>query len=211
MLADWALWLCIYLGAGAALLLALRWVISATGVGDRRTPWVRQMMQAVQDMQGPKTVDWRSVRRQLVLVPLIWLVWPLALGIGIREAFFPSQPRYAPPDPQEAFAYRHASRSKEVTQAQAQLLGEIAPDPLGRTPDLPFGHLNPAWRALLECMHSADTLRYFEIAAAPGAVGAAGAANAVGHSPKTTPGAAQRGLAVVRGQRVRSEFIFESN
>ena len=95
MLADWALWLCIYLGAGAALLLALRWVISATGVGDRRTPWVRQMMQAVQDMQGPKTVDWRSVRQQLALVPLIWLVWPLALGIGIREAFFPSQPRYA--------------------------------------------------------------------------------------------------------------------
>ena len=205
MLADGALWLCIYLGAGAALLLALRWVISATGVGDRRTPWVRQMM------QGPKTVDWRSVRQQLALVPLIWLVWPLALGIGIKGAFFPSQPRYAPPDPQEAFAYRRASRSKEMTQAQAQLLGEIAPDPLGRTPELPFGHLNPAWRALLGCMHSADTLRYFEIAAAPEPMGAAGATDTVGRSPKATPGIAQRGLAVVRGQRVRSEFIFESN
>ena len=70
-------------------------------------------------------------------------------------------------------------------------------------PDLPFGHLNAGWRALLADKQVGDTLWYFEMP---------GYTPEPDESPQrqlSVPRGAKRGYALVQSSKVRKEFIYE--
>jgi hypothetical protein len=71
-------------------------------------------------------------------------------------------------------------------------------------PDLPFGHLNAGWCALLASRQSGDTLWYFEV---PGYT--PGPKDTPHRHQWSVPQGAKHGYALVQSGKVRAEFVFE--
>lgn len=208
MPANWQVWLGGYLALGAALLLLMR----LTVIGVRRMLLKSEWLDVISDGERGPTEHWRLLRsrqRTVAMLSLIWLVWPLSVLVGIKELIFPgkrddmsNEERYKS-DPQDAFAYKKRTKARQISPAQAEVLGQVAPDPLGRMPDAPFGHLNAGWQALLGGMTPGDTLHYFEIA---------GKLTTRDDKPQwAQPRGAKRGLAVLRGKLVQAELVFEAD
>ena len=200
MHADAGWWLGGYLGLGALVILLLRGVVSAYGIGWRHRP---------EPPRGPQT--WRELqehRQWAVFAFFAWWIWPLAALIIIKKIVSPSQLDQndrciaQAADPQYAFVYKRRTTCRKVSRAEALAMGQLEPDPLGRMPNVAFGHLNPAWEAMVGAMAPGDTLRYFTI------------------SPRRQRQdgpqwphhrGALRGLAVLRKRLVQAELVFESD
>ena len=92
----------------------------------------------------------------------------------------------------------------EIVQPQAVEADAIVSDPLARTPDLPFGHLNNGWLALKSQMKSGDSLWRFRTS---------------GYMPQNKnmehqyewPRKVLQGYAIVRRKKIIAEFLTQWN
>lgn len=133
-------WFGIYLITGVVALLAVRLWVRMTDKPDPRTQWVRDVVKMVRELPG-KTAELKKNRDVLIFAPWILLFWPLAFVIGVKERISPTVWK---PNPEDAFACHRQHLVRLVSPDAAQADAKVA-DPLGRVPDLPFGHLNAGW------------------------------------------------------------------
>jgi hypothetical protein len=157
------IWLALYLAAGAIVLVmawGLHWLAE----------WRRG--RARSGRPGPSRAAPGRLRHRIqseLVVPAIAslgmvLAWPLVAGIFVRSWL----PRTAPvaPKAEPAFAVA-AGDLLEPLSIQDIESREVVSDPLGAVPDLPFGHLHPAWRRFLDGQAPSDRLWRFRTAWPP--------------------------------------------
>lgn len=189
-------WFGIYLFIGGITLIILRTTAILVEMKDKQvSTWVSEVYQLLHEPFDKRSF-WKRHRETFIIFPWIWLFWPIAIAIAIKVIFFPSEWK---PDPEAAFTCRRQHLVLEVTPEAAEHEAAIF-DPLGRVPDLPFGHLNAGWRALLASRQKMDRLWYFELP---------GDAKHEGGNPWPVPQGARRGYALVSKGKVRAEFVFE--
>jgi hypothetical protein len=92
----------------------------------------------------------------LGVVGFVVFMWPVLLALIVwallsREADGPDEERFTVPE---------SSLIEVLSQAEIESR-ELVDDPLGGVPHLPFGHLNPVWRTLLERMTPESTIWTF--------------------------------------------------
>ena len=183
MLANQILyWFGIYLAIGLPVIVLLRLL----GAIRTKLQPAGEMYRAIMaDLKGKESrrVRWTRFAGEILMYPLILIIWPVVLVIFILDMYFSSKDHWKP-DPEAAFNCRRQHLVRVVAPEAAEA-DAIVVDPLGRVPDLPFAHLNPGWHALLADRQIGDTLWYFEV-----------------------PGA-KRGYALVQSGKVRKEFVFE--
>lgn len=194
-------WFCIYLATGVAAILITRLVVFIImRKRDRPSEGLRNIFKAMRDTRQ-QPIKWKDLAEQyLLFVPLIFLLWPLAFGMVLKDRFYPTVWK---PDPEDAFACHRKHLVRVVSPDAAEAEAKVV-DPLGRVPDLPFGHLNAGWRALLANRQLGDLLWYFEI---PGYTPGPEAPPQRHHW--SVPQGAKRGYALARSGKVRAEFVFE--
>jgi hypothetical protein len=188
-------WFGIYLATGVAALFTMRLLVSITEAPDQPSQWVKDVVQMVREVKHNAN-NWKKHLEKLIFLPLMLLLWPVAIVIVLFEIF--RQDRWKP-DPEAAFTCRRQHLVQVVTPEAAQAEAKVF-DPLGRVPDLPFGHLTAGWCALLAGKQEMDELWYFEVP---------------GNEPEPddqqwpVPQGARRGYALVRSGEVRADFVFE--
>ena len=183
MLANQMLyWFGIYLAIGLPVLVLLRLLGAIRTKLQPAGEMYRAIMADLRSKES-RRVRWTRFAKEILMYPLILLIWPLAIVIFIQSVCFPSNGHWTP-DPEAAFNCRRQHLVRVVAPEAAEAEAKVV-DPLGRAPDLPFGHLNAGWHALLADRQIGDSLWYFVV-----------------------PGA-KRGYALVHSSKVRKEFVFE--
>jgi len=188
-------WFGVYLIAGACVLVLMRLYVKLVVRPPGNSEFVTEMMAAI---RADQPFDWRSKAKSVLFMPLAVLVWPLSVGVGISEIRKPARgyPGNPPePAPEEQFRCQREHLRMPISAAEAEMMGTVT-DPLGRAPDLPFGHLNGAWVTFLNKKEADFSLWYFEVPLE----------NAV-----VRPERACRGFAWVKARTVQAEFVFETN
>ena len=194
-------WFAIYLAVGIPVLILLRVMVY---ILDGPSPYGGVLHEIMQEIRGKERLTVRSMRlaAKISMFPLVLLIWPLVIGIVIQDRYFPSEHGWKP-DPEAAFNCRRKHLVRVITPEAAEAQAWVV-DPLGRVPDVPFGHLYPGWCALLAERQIGDSLWYFEVP---------------GYTPEpdaepqrhqyAVPRGAKRGYALVHSRKVRAEFVFE--
>jgi hypothetical protein len=183
MLANQILyWFGIYLAVGLPVVVVLR-LLGA--IRTKLQPAGEMHRAIIADLRSKESrrVRWKRFAGIILMYPLILLIWPVVLVILILDMYFSSKDHWTP-DPEAAFNCRRQHLVRVVAPEAAEAEAKVV-DPLGRAPDLPFGHLNAGWHSLLADRQIGDSLWYFEV-----------------------PGA-KRGYALVQASKVRKEFVFE--
>jgi hypothetical protein len=181
-------WFAIYLGCGLAAYLLLRVLVKLTGKERKPT----KSAQALLDAAKPPKTPLQRIRektKNLLEYALALLFWPLPAGIAIHELVFVRSVPWEP-NPEDAFTCKKKHLVRQTTPEEAQKLGVVV-DPLHRVPDLPFGHLNAGWLALLNKQAAGHQLWFFEIA--------------------EQDRIQTRGFALVKKGAVCEEFLYEWN
>ena len=89
-------------------------------------------------------------------VCFVVFLWPVLLALIVWAALT----RKADGPDEERFTVPESGLIEVLTRAEIESR-ELVDDPLGVTPHLPFGHLNPVWRTLLEGMTPESTIWTF--------------------------------------------------
>ena len=148
-----------YLGIGL--------VVLAVGYGEHRltrekeSDFVRDALAAL-DPERNKLSN-RILRNFVAPVMagvLMVAVWPVAVYIKIQELRNKNQPAAPDLDAEREFAVRREHLGERLQVAEIERR-EMVHDPLGAVPELPFGHLNPAWRAFREGVADGSALWSF--------------------------------------------------
>ncbi len=189
-------WFGVYLGVGACMLVLLRLYVSLVLRPPPQSEFVTTMMAAI---RAEQSFDWRERAESVLFLPLALLVWPLSIGVGISEMRKPARTYPEPaPAPEQKFRCQREHLRMPTSPLEAEKLGVVT-DPLGRTPALPFGHLNAAWLAFLAQQGAGYSLWYFEVPQDPPR-----------HAEtEGKPCLKYRGFAWVKARKVQVEFVFE--
>lgn len=86
------------------------------------------------------------------------VAWPAALYMKGKEIFGKKSESALDEERQFAVGCSHLQECLTVLQIETR---EVVTDPLGAVPDLPFGHLNAAWKAFVEDVGADDELWSF--------------------------------------------------
>ncbi|TSA14898.1 MAG: hypothetical protein D4R79_02370 [Comamonadaceae bacterium] len=82
-------------------------------------------------------------------------IWPIFVWVMVYEKLFTVP---LPPPPQFKVTREHL---RDVLSIESIETDTRVTDPLGAVPDLPFGHLNPAWERLKTGMQPGDQISTF--------------------------------------------------
>jgi len=97
-----------------------------------------------------------------VLTALVVVVlWPVGLFMKAKDLLIKASDgdtNYY--DPDREFVVQHADLQERLSIAEIEATAYIT-DPLNAVPQLPFGHLYPAWEALVDSMGPDDTVWSF--------------------------------------------------
>ena len=80
--------------------------------------------------------------------------WPIAVGLKLKEVLI--RHLHEPTRKPEGFVVRETDLERSFTIAEIEERERVV-DPLGAVPDLPFGHLNSAWRRFVDMQGPGDT------------------------------------------------------
>ena len=134
---------------------------------------------------------------------MVFVLWPVSVCIAIYMLYQDRKSETWSPDPQDAFTCQSKHLVAVLTPESAESINRIV-DPRGRVPDVPFGHLNTGWRALIDSMKEGDELWSFEVP---------GYAPGPGEPPSRHKWAlargTERGYALVASGKVKAEFVYE--
>lgn len=176
-----------YLGISAGSMLL--WILYCKFVEEKREQSTRGVASAFQsarkgvlsrilnDILGPALIG-------LIFVPF----WPVLFFFEMKFRFFDKENRAPSEEPEFA-----VTRDDLQTQLSLQEIEQIEMvfDPLGAAPNVPFGHLNAAWKKFCEGMEPNDSLWSFT----------AQWASAWGSKD------IRQGYVIVRGEEIGAHFI----
>ena len=149
-----------YLGIGAVVLAVL--FVWRRRTSDDESESLRDLLEVVNPNR--RTRSYR-IRRRIVTPVLttvafmvLWAVWPLAVYLRVVRFF--SDEDAIEEDMEREFAVEpvHLQVRLTLEEIEAQ---EMVDDPLDAVPNVPFGHLNAAWRTFLESQANSDELWSF--------------------------------------------------
>jgi hypothetical protein len=131
---------------------------------------------------------------------VVVFIWPITTCMVIYFIFFDKQGtlHYEPDEPR--FACKKEDLIAKVTPEEVEATSYVS-DPLGRSPNVPFGHLHQGWISLLGQLESEDELWSFKTKGwTPDSPG----------SPKfSAPVYVRSGYAVVRKKKIVADFVSE--
>jgi len=189
-------WCFLYLGIGAITFPLLRLLVYVFHRKESPSVWAQEVIKA---LEKEKTFGDRIKKTMMWFgsVILFCLIWPIALVIAAHATFIDTPaPHYNSDEP--SFTCQKDSLIKQVNPLEVEEASYIS-DPLGRVPNLPFGHLHQGWINLLAQLEPTDQLWSFQTK---------GEAIDPGELPKyVKPRNAKSGFAIVRDKKVVAEFI----
>lgn len=114
---------------------------------------LRSLFESKPTTLGDKFLEW--VLAPFVAITLVILGWPFLIYFEIKGRLYPT-----PPYVEKVFQVEreHLGTPVDISDIEAK---EKVIDPLGAVPDLPFGHLNTAWREFTAQMADGDRLWTF--------------------------------------------------
>jgi hypothetical protein len=159
---DWLLYLQIYFGVGLVVCLAV--VTSHMWMKRRQAS---SLTDALKSLNPSRQRFWYRVLEDVV-VPglafiLVWLVWPVAIGIKFFEMY---QKKEAAANSErlakaKVFVLKEEALIREMTVAEIEQANVVI-DPLGAAPNLPFGHLHAVWVEFRDGLGVGETVHLFE-------------------------------------------------
>ena len=146
-----------YLGIGAAVLAV---VFGAHRLTKKDEP---ESLHDLLDAVNPdrKKLSYRilnNVVAPVLAAVAVVVVWPAALYMKGKEIF--GKKSVSALDEEREFAVERSHLQERLTVLQIEAR-EAVTDPLGAVPDLPFGHLNAAWKTFAEGVGADDELWSF--------------------------------------------------
>ena len=134
-----------YLGIGVAVLAV---VFGAHRLTKKDEPEsLRDLLDAVNPDR--KKLSYRilnNVVAPVLAAVAVVVVWPAAVFMKVKEIF--GKKSEAALDEEREFAVERSHLQERLTVPQIEAR-EVVTDPLGAVPDLPFGHLNAAWKTFI--------------------------------------------------------------
>jgi hypothetical protein len=161
--------------------------------------WVREVLAA---LEKDKPLKDRILKVLSVIgtAVVVVFIWPITTCMVTYFIFFDKQgtPHYDPYEPR--FACKKEDLIAKVTPQEVEVTSYVS-DPLGRSPNVPFGHLHQGWISLLGQLESEDELWSFKTKGwTPDSPG----------SPKFSgPVYVRSGYAVVRKKKIVAAFVSE--
>ena len=146
-----------YLGIGAAVLAVVFGVHRLTKKAEPES--LHDLLDAVNPDR--KKVSYRilnNVVAPVLAAVAVVVVWPAALYMKGKEIF--GKKSVSALDEEREFAVERSHLQERLTVLQIEAR-EVVTDPLGAVPDLPFGHLNAAWKTFAEGVGADDELWSF--------------------------------------------------
>jgi hypothetical protein len=196
------IWLGAYLLAGVALVFGLRQKASVESPAMTVREFWLELKQAYDDMRLKK-ISGTAFAEKVLMMPVLLLIWPLTACVAGYMLYMEIKNPSAMLDLEDAFTCKKKHLLDRSTPDKAELLASVI-DPKGRVPNLPFGHLNGGWSALLEAMQEGDELWSFEV---PGYV--PGRQDPPPIHQWAMPKGTRRGYALVAGGTVKADFVYE--
>lgn len=89
----------------------------------------------------------KNIVAPVLTAAVVIAAWPVGVYLKVRSIFQKKESSRLPVESEFAVASEHLLERLTVEAIQQR---EIVIDPLGAVPELPFGHLNAAWRAFLQ-------------------------------------------------------------
>lgn len=146
-----------YLGIGAVFLAVI--FISHQLTKSRDVRELAELIQAA----DPNRDRWWWKPLNNVVVPIlaaamVLTVWPIAIYWKAKEMI--DARHIENEEPPKEFAVTKDHLQTQLTTAEIES-AETVVDPLGATPRIPFGHLNPAWETFKRSIQNGDQLWAF--------------------------------------------------
>lgn len=175
-------WLCLYFGLPVVFWLAL-YTFKSIWQRDKLT------LPSTSSSEGPVFVA--------VCALVVLLAWPVVFIVLIADGYRLFRSRYV-----ATFWYAQDHLQNQSTIEAAELSAKVL-YPLQRTPDVPFGHLNPGWIAFLQEKKEGYVLYAFTSPGYP-------PAEPWESGPKwSTYRYRKLGYAWVKSGKIKAEFIYE--
>lgn len=153
---SWLDYFLSYCAVGIVILLVMptinRYLKKRKGEESEQSSW-RSLFESKPTTLGDRFIEWFLA--PFVAISLVILGWPFLIYIAIKEHLYPTQPYV-----EKVFQVEteHLGNAVEVGDIEAK---EMVFDPLGAVPNLPFGHLNTAWRDFIGQITDGDRLWTF--------------------------------------------------
>ncbi len=144
-----------YLAAGVVVSV---WLYVAKFMDGPDPSWVDILAQPNPDAPPPvKPTLAKRIGAQLFRYAVAITIWPLIVLILLEDKL-----NIGPGAPvrERVFAVKRADLLEKLTAEQIEARERVQ-DPLGAVPDLPFGHLNAAWKVFLAGCQPGDKLWSF--------------------------------------------------
>jgi hypothetical protein len=150
----------IYLAIGVVLLVAgTTLVVSSEYIFAKGGPRLGDLAHRV------RSSGWEDWLGNVIITVLIVTLWPALLAWGgfalIKDLFWKRSEGLIPPMPKAPefrVRRRHLRETLSIEEIEA---AERVTDPMGAVPDLPFGHLNAAWRRFVSAIPPGGTVSRF--------------------------------------------------
>ena len=146
-----------YLGIGVAVLAVVFGAHQLTKKDEPES--LRDLLDAVNPDR--KKLSYRilnNVVAPVLAAVAVVVVWPAALYMKGKEIF--GKKSLSALNAERQFAVERSHLQERLTVLQIETR-EVVTDPLGAVPDLPFGHLNAAWKTFVEGVGADDELWSF--------------------------------------------------
>ncbi len=195
---DLQFWEVTYLTAGLVLLVAGR-VLVKLFYKDKRSNFVREMMAAMETEKSTSEKR-RKFFKNIAVGALAVAIWPVTFSILVNELRGRESVRTFEVEG-VSFNCTNKDLFEIVNPLEVEAMAKVF-DPLGRVPDLPFGHLNHGWRVLRRKLRPGDVMWSFKTA------GHTPSPERSEHTPRYSgPTNVMSGYAIVRSKKIVAEFL----
>lgn len=189
-------WFWIYSGVGAVCFPVLRLLVYIFHRKESPSTWAQEAIAAFEKSRSLKEKIKKSFSWVGIAIVVV-LIWPLTILIVLYSLFFDKQQPYVPSE-ESRYTCQKKDLLKQVDPVDVEAASYVV-DPLGRVPNVPFGHIHQGWVNLLSELEVNDELWSFQTK---------GWTSESGDSPKyLKPRNIRSGFAIVREKKIVAEFI----
>jgi hypothetical protein len=190
----------VYFGIGVITLPLLRLLVYIFHRKEQPSAWFTEVSAALAKERTLKEKLKKSLNWFGLLLTFC-LAWPVVILVA-AHALFVEKTEFRSSSDEPRFTCQKDSLIKQVDPLVVESSSYVT-DPLGRVPNLPFGHLHQGWIGLLAQLEHADELWMFKTK---------GWSSKESGSPKyLQPRNVSSGFAVIRDKKVVAEFICSSD
>jgi len=154
---DIGMWVAAYLGLGIAFILASRLMFKHFQK-NKQSDFVRNAIAALEEEKSPQEKR-RRFFKEMATNSLILMVWPVGIAVLVSELRSKPRPN-AKEETEPTFTCKKKDLVEIVNPLEIEAQSRID-DPLGRVPDLPFGHLNQGWKSMRAELRPGDVMWSF--------------------------------------------------